>query len=60
MKPNQGSRNNYSKLTESQVFEIRFRYRITPGLTYVMLAKEYNVDMTTIGDVVTRKTWRHV
>lgn len=54
-----GSLNGYSKLSEVQVIEIRKKY--IPGVyTREMLAKEFDVKMTTIKDVVNKKSWKHI
>lgn len=46
-----------SKLTETQVLEI-FNSRSLKGA--VQLAKEYNVNVTTIRDIINRKSWTHI
>lgn len=53
-----GSKHHYSKLTEPSVFEIRQKSLI--GVDYKALAKEFGVSKGTIGDVVRRRTWRHI
>lgn len=47
-----------SKLKEEQIKEIRFKRSL--GFTLEMLAEEYNIDFTTIGQVVNYKTWKHI
>ncbi len=47
-----------ARLTESQVLEIRGKHE--SGIGYPTLAKEYRVGKTTIEDIVTGKTWKHV
>ena len=54
-----GSLNGMSKLTEDKVLEIRSKFK--PRLyTKEMLAKEYNISLACIKDVISRKSWRHV
>ena len=53
-----GAKNGQSKLTESQVIEIRAKFK--PRIyTREMLANEYGVKASTIKDVILR-SWRHV
>ncbi len=54
-----GSMHVLSKLTESQVLEIRSKYTKTRG-SLTNLAKEYGVRKQTIMKVVKREIWRHV
>lgn len=44
-----------SKLTESQVLDIRGDAR-----TKKVIAEEYNVNITTIYSIISRKTWKHI
>ena len=53
-----GSRNGNSKLTESDVRAIRERKRA--GDTLGVLASEYAVDLSTISNIVTGRTWSHL
>lgn len=53
-----GERCGMSKLTVQDAKAIRTRYH--NGERQQALATEYNVDDSTISDIVTRKTWRHV
>lgn len=53
-----GSRSGASKLTESQVVEIRVR--CAAGELHRVLAVDYGVSRTTITQVVNGTTWRHV
>lgn len=59
-----GSENHESKLTETQVTEIRRIYRRgrknTPGPHAPELAERYDVSVALIYDIVKRRTWRHV
>jgi len=56
---NEGSKNPFSKLTESDVLQIRTKFK-KRVYTREMLAKEFNVAPATIKDVVLRKSWNHV
>lgn len=51
-----GELNSASKLTEKQVLEIR---ALGKGNT-LFLMKKYNVGRTTIKNIISRKTWKHV
>lgn len=54
-----GSAHGHAKLTEAQVAAIRAEYAV--GQTsYSVLAGKYNVSVSRIGSIVTRKTWRHI
>lgn len=53
-----GSRSGASKLTESQVAEIRARQ--AAGELHRVLAADYGVSRVTITNIVSGKTWRHV
>lgn len=55
-----GSLNGYSKLNEKDILKIRriYKPRKNGGLTKI--AKEYNVGITTIHDIIKRKIWKHV
>lgn len=54
-----GEANTHAKLTAQDVVCIRQQYA-SPGLTQRGLAAEYGVTRATIGDIVRRKTWRHI
>jgi hypothetical protein len=51
-----GVLNNFNKLTEWQVKEIRIRY-MRRYVTYKELAKDYGVSAGCIGLIITRKNW---
>ena len=53
-----GSENGMSKLTESQVIEIK--NRLKNGELQSLIAKNYNVVQQTISDINTEKHWRAV
>lgn len=50
-----GESNGHARLTETQVREIRVRY-----ITMEDLATQYGVGLTTIHNVIHRKSWAHV
>ena len=54
-----GSVNGNSKLTESDVIEIRKLYE-SKLMNQYTLADKYNVSQTCIGSIVRKQTWRHV
>ena len=56
---NSGENHGQSKLTETQVLEIRARYE-AGGIFQRELAKEYGVGYTTINYIVNRKNWKHI
>lgn len=54
-----GELNGFSILTEKDVIQIRNKFK--PRIyTRKMLAKEYGVKESTIKDVISRKSWRHI
>jgi hypothetical protein len=53
-----GESNGNSRLREYQVAEIRARY--ARGESVATLAETYSVSVSTVFQVVARKTWRHV
>lgn len=54
-----GELNGGSILKEKQVLEIRLKYN--PRIfTREMLAKEYNVTVSCIKDIISRKSWKHI
>jgi len=56
---NRGITVNTAKLTEQQILEIRAKY-IPKIYTLKMLAEEYNVNLTTISEIIKRTTWKHI
>lgn len=54
-----GELNGCSKLTESQIKEIREKFK-PYKYTRQMLAEEYGVKATTIKDIILRKSWNHI
>lgn len=53
-----GSACGAARVTENDVQAIRWMYSM--GMTQEQLASVFGVVQTTIGDIVNRKTWRHV
>lgn len=53
-----GSANGNSKLTESQVAQIRYLYEYVGGYTQAELGKAYGVSQVMIGNVVRHDNWR--
>jgi len=54
-----GSAVHTAKLSEADVITIRSAYR-QGETTYHSLASRFGVTKMTIGNVVTRKTWKHL
>jgi len=54
-----GETNASSKLTETQVLEIRKKYA-DGGYTHKSLATEYNVGHTAISNIIHRERWVHI
>jgi hypothetical protein len=54
-----GEKHGHSKLTETQVREIRIKYA-NGGITQQQLALEYVVNRITINNIITRKNWFHI
>ena len=54
-----GEKHPSSKLTETQVREIRNKYA-NGGISYQQLALEYGVSKAHIGYIISRKTWSHI
>ncbi len=50
---------SYAKLTESQVIEIRERYA-NEQISQAMLARDYSISSSMVGNIVRRKAWKHV
>jgi len=53
-----GQKHGRSKLTESQVHEVR--EKANKGIFQYVIAQEYGVDRSTIGLIVRRKNWQHI
>ena len=53
-----GERNQGAKLTESQVLDVRRRYR--EGARQVDIAAAFGIRQTTVSQIVRRETWAHV
>ena len=54
----QGEDNSLSKLTEDDVDEMRWLFRM--GATRKALAAEYSVARANVDLIVTNKTWKHI
>ena len=54
-----GEKHHLSKLTETDVREIRIKYA-NGGMKYPQLALEYGVNKSTVGDIIQRRTWSHI
>lgn len=56
--PQKGEENGLSKLTDDQVKDIRMLHN--QGINGNQLAFKYNVDRTTIYNIIHRRTWKHI
>lgn len=58
--PSRGEKSFFSKLTESQVKEIRKRHQ--PGVrgALIVLAKDFGITHTYLNKIIRRKTWSHI
>ena len=54
-----GEKQHMCKLTAKQVLEIRAKYA-KGGTTYKVLGIEYGVFDAVIGNIIRRKTWKHI
>lgn len=54
-----GEKHHLSKLINKNIIEIRKLYK-NGNYTQQKLANIYNVDRRTIGDVINKKTWKHI
>ena len=54
-----GEEQSQSKLTETQVREIRIKYA-TGGISYQQLALEYGVSFGGVGHIIQRRSWKHI
>ena len=54
-----GERSNLSKLTEKQVIEIRQQY-IQENISQRELGIIYDVTRSTISDILSKRTWKHI
>ena len=57
--PVRGSRNNFAKLKEDQVLEIRKNY-VKREISHSAIAKRYNVSGGLITQILSRKIWKHI
>lgn len=61
LKATQGVNHALSKLTETEVIQIRSEYiKGVRGKGIRQLARRYNVDMKLIYNIVNNKTWKHI
>lgn len=58
-KTKNGSLNHQSKLSESQVIEIRNLHE-TGNWTHQALADKFNIKRPTVSDIINRRTWKHI
>jgi hypothetical protein len=54
-----GERGGHAKLTEEQVAAMR-ALRAKEGAPIKTLGQRFGIDRRTAGDIIRRKTWRHV
>jgi len=59
IKPQKGSKQAQSKLTESDVLKIRKTY-CAGGVSLRQLARRYGVSQTLVRYVITRRNWKHI
>lgn len=57
-KRNQGDRNGNSKLTESEVYDIRVM--ACCGIKYRHIAEKFGVSVASVKKIAVGKTWKHV
>lgn len=55
-----GESHGNSKLTETQVLEIREKYSTLDNCTQTALGIEYGVHNSTISDIINKKRWNHI
>lgn len=55
-----GESHGKSKLTETQVLEIREKYSTLDNCSQTALGIEYGVHNTTISDIIRKKRWNHL
>ena len=53
-----GEKNGNSKLKEKQVLEIRELYQ--KNILQKNIAQQFNISLSTIKDIIYRRTWKHV
>lgn len=56
--PRLGEQNNWAKVTEDQVCEMRARFR--QGEQKKVIAKDFGMSPTNAGDIIRGITWKHV
>ncbi|MFX1587725.1 MAG: hypothetical protein ACFFC1_06200, partial [Promethearchaeota archaeon] len=57
-----GEKNGYSKLTNSQVYRIKWIFKnIKPDFDYwIKIAKSLNIKQSTILAIIYNKNWKHI
>ncbi len=55
---NRGSQNGQSKLTEKDVVKIKKLGK--QNVSFKLIAEIFNISLTTIYDIIKRRTWRHI
>lgn len=55
-----GENNANSKLNKFQVQRIRLMKEVDPKIKLTVIARMFNLDKTTIWDIVHRRSWRHI
>jgi hypothetical protein len=53
-----GEKNPKAKLNEDKVRQLRLEY--SSGITVKALSDKYGIPWSTIGNIVHRKTWKHI
>jgi len=54
-----GEAHHAARMTEAKVKEMRGKYERGEG-TYLSLSIEYDLAYSTVGNIIRRRTWRHV
>lgn len=59
LRPPRGEKHGHSKLTESEVLEIKTLYA-TGEWTQKQLGEKFHVKRQSVGDILTGRTWKHI
>ena len=59
MKKQVGEACNFSKLTSTDILKIRYIAKES-NLTHREIAEQFNVSRRSIGNIINRKTWKHI
>lgn len=54
-----GEAHPLARMTEAKVKEMRAKYERGEG-TYLSLSIEYDIAYSTVGNIIRRRTWRHI